>query len=100
MPRRIPDYADSYTGWNKIASFGSIISTLSVFILILNIYTIFTNKKELNNNYWGTGYYFNKSNDIINVYNLTNTLEWKLPSPPQFHLFVEGIPILPINKSK
>merc|ERR1711959_687472 len=29
MPRRIPDYPDAYAGWNAIASYGSILTTIS-----------------------------------------------------------------------
>jgi len=29
MPRRIPDYPDAFTAWNSIATFGSILSTIS-----------------------------------------------------------------------
>ena len=32
MPRRIPDYPDAYWGWNSLASYGSIISSLSVLL--------------------------------------------------------------------
>mgnify|MGYP003714734903 FL=1 len=38
MPRRIPDYPDSYAGWNYIASFGSWLSLISVFIFFIGIY--------------------------------------------------------------
>jgi cytochrome c oxidase subunit 1 len=45
-PRRIPDYADGYAGWNEIMSKGSIMTVLSV-ILFLYIVSnsIFINKK-------------------------------------------------------
>jgi cytochrome c oxidase subunit 1 len=38
MPRRIPDYPDSFAGWNSFASFGSLISALSA---IFFFYTVF-----------------------------------------------------------
>ena len=34
MPRRIPDYADAYHGWNFISSFGSYISLISLIIFM------------------------------------------------------------------
>lgn len=38
MPRRIPDYADSFSTWNIVASIGSFITTISTlyFILVLS----------------------------------------------------------------
>jgi hypothetical protein len=38
MPRRIPDYPDAYAGWNYIASFGSWLSLISVFIFFYGLY--------------------------------------------------------------
>jgi len=37
MPRRIPDYPDAYSAFNTIASIGSMISLVSVFIFIYTI---------------------------------------------------------------
>jgi cytochrome c oxidase subunit 1 len=34
MPRRIPDFADGYAGWNNIMSYGSILTVLSVFLFL------------------------------------------------------------------
>jgi cytochrome c oxidase subunit 1 len=33
MPRRIPDYPDSFSGWNDVASAGSLISLVSLVVL-------------------------------------------------------------------
>jgi cytochrome c oxidase subunit 1 len=57
MPRRIPDYPDAFASWNYIASFGSMISIVSLFIFFYMVYDLFTNqnnKKEAltGNDYW------------------------------------------------
>ena len=45
MPRRVPDYPDSYAGWNFLASFGSSISIDSIilFFILLFFALIFKN---------------------------------------------------------
>jgi cytochrome c oxidase subunit 1 len=43
MPRRIPDYPDSFWGWNRIASFGSLISVISALLFFYIIYDLLTN---------------------------------------------------------
>jgi len=35
MPRRIPDYADGYAGWNSIISLGTILTIISIFMFLL-----------------------------------------------------------------
>ena len=41
MPRRIPDYPDVYAVWNSVASYGSILSFLSVLYFIYIVATAF-----------------------------------------------------------
>jgi cytochrome c oxidase subunit 1 len=35
MPRRIPDYADGYAGWNSIISLGTILTFISIIIFLI-----------------------------------------------------------------
>ena len=46
MPRRISDYPDFYTKWNQVASFGSTISIISVFIFFYVVYDLLVYGKE------------------------------------------------------
>jgi len=51
MPRRISDYPDAYSGWNYVASFGSMISTVATvffFYLVLNALTVQTRSAQRN----------------------------------------------------
>ena len=41
MPRRIPDYVDSYYIWNSLSSFGSLLSFLGVIVFLLIIASAF-----------------------------------------------------------
>ncbi|MCX7343379.1 MAG: cytochrome c oxidase subunit I [Proteobacteria bacterium] len=72
MPRRIPDYPDAYSGWNYVSSIGAIISFVAALFFFYVIYRVFKDKKSCPKNPWGEG---------------ADTLEWTLPSPPDFHSF-------------
>jgi len=47
MPRRIPDYPDAFQGFNMIASFGSLISTIALGLFFYIIYQALTAKKSV-----------------------------------------------------
>jgi len=51
MPRRIPDYADAFAGWNGVASFGSYVSAISAILFFYIVYITLTsgNRVKLNN---------------------------------------------------
>lgn len=42
MPRRIPDYAETFIYYNKVASFGSWISTISLIVFFITIFDSFS----------------------------------------------------------
>ncbi|NVJ96784.1 MAG: cytochrome c oxidase subunit I [Alphaproteobacteria bacterium] len=75
MPRRYVDYTDAHAYWNKISSYGYLVTLVGVllFIVVMAI-TLFKKKKDCADNPWGEG---------------ATTLEWTLSSPPPFHQFNE-----------
>ena len=75
MPRRYVDYTDAFAYWNKISSYGYLVTLVGVFLFIVVMaMTIFKKKKDCPDNQWGEG---------------ATTLEWTLSSPPPFHQFNE-----------
>jgi len=50
MPRRVPDYPDSYKFWNQVSSFGSMISTLATlrFFYIVYVNRVYGKKGRRN----------------------------------------------------
>ena len=52
MPRRIPDYPDTYAYWNQVSSFGSYITFLGLFIWIYLIYNALVEQRKAADNPW------------------------------------------------
>jgi len=53
MPRRVPDYADAFSGWNSVASFGSYISAISMILFFYIVYITLTKGTPVNSkNVW------------------------------------------------
>nr|QWK44969.1 cytochrome oxidase subunit I [Protohalopteris sp.] len=50
MPRRVPDYPDSYFGWNAVCSFGSFITFLGLLVFFVNIYLALIGYRNVNFN--------------------------------------------------
>lgn len=96
MPRRISDYPDSYAGWNKIASIGSMITLMSILLFIYIVYRQFTDKlKEEHNTLLSlyssyNGYLFQKRT-LPHFYE--KDLEFAISTPPKFHAFDE-LPVM------
>ena len=74
MPRRYPDYADAYAGWNMVSSLGAFIAGMSALLFIYIAIRILRSGERCVDNPWGAG---------------ARGLEWTLSSPPPFHSFDE-----------
>ncbi len=72
MPRRIPDYPDVYAGWNYVSSIGSYIGAFGALFFLIVLWQAFSKKRPAGMNPWGEG---------------ATTIEWTVPSPPDFHTF-------------
>lgn len=85
MPRRISDYPDNYLPWNIVASFGSMISMIAVFLFIIIVYKQFTDKiPATNTNTFGYFYHYKVKDNYMNA---SHNLEFLLENPPRFHTF-------------
>ena len=72
MPRRYADYPDAYAFWNEVSSVGSYITALGTVFFFIGLAVAFARKEKAAGNPWGEG---------------ATTLEWTLPSPPNFHAY-------------
>lgn len=98
MPRRIPDFPDSYAGWNIVSSFGSLVSVIATILFAYVIYDIFGKQGsatqiaisgrggEVKNNPWSIPSHFDDEMkyDLIETY---KQLEWAVASPAPEHCF-------------
>lgn len=92
MPRRIPDYPDAFAGWNYVASIGSFIAVISLFLFIYILYDQLVN--GLNNKATNKSVLYAKSPDFIEsneIFTLNTVkssyIEFLLTSPPAVHSF-------------
>lgn len=56
MPRRIPDYPDAYAGWNYIASIGSLVTFIGVFLFVYIVYQMLTKGEDCEKDPWNKGF--------------------------------------------
>lgn len=92
MPRRIPDYPDAFAGWNYVASIGSVISLVSLFLFIYIMYDQLVNGLENKTNNKSVVYSkapdFIESNEIFTLNEVkSSSIEFLLTSPPAVHAF-------------
>jgi len=52
MPRRIPDYPDAMSGWNAVASYGSMISAFSALFFLYILYSARVSGERVGRNPW------------------------------------------------
>jgi cytochrome c oxidase subunit 1 len=74
MPRRYQDYPEAFAGWNFVSSIGAFVTLAGVLAFVLVVIKTFGSKEKAESNPWGAG---------------ATTLEWTLPSPPNFHSYEE-----------
>ena len=67
-------HLDAFAGWNYISSIGSYVAVAGLAVFFVNLIYAFVKKKKAAQNPWGEG---------------ATTLEWTVPSPPNFHTFEE-----------
>lgn len=92
MPRRIPDYPDAFAGWNYVASIGSFIAVVSLFLFIYILYDQLVNGLENKATNKSVLYAktpdFIESNEIFALNTIkSSSIEFLLTSPPAVHSF-------------
>ncbi|AAS50169.1 AMI002Wp (mitochondrion) [Eremothecium gossypii ATCC 10895] len=92
MPRRIPDYPDTFTGWNLVSSFGSMMTIMSLMLFTYIIYDQLMNglTNKVNNksiNYMKTPDFIESNNIFLMNTTKSSSIEFMLNSPPTIHSF-------------
>ena len=87
MPRRIPDYADAFEGWNYVSSVGSLISVAATVLFLYVIYDMLVSQPVAVGNTWAQPSYFSDSMSFELETQHNTTLEWVLPAPTPLHAY-------------
>nr|YP_010692588.1 cytochrome c oxidase subunit I [Gargara minuta]WBV77329.1 cytochrome c oxidase subunit I [Gargara minuta] len=72
MPRRYSDYPDLYLSWNTISSFGSMMSTISILMLMMILWESMISKRI-----------------VMFPINNQSSIEWLQKTPPMEHSYME-----------
>nr|QGZ08703.1 cytochrome c oxidase subunit 1 [Saprochaete ingens] len=93
MPRRMPNYPDAYLGWNYMASFGSMVSLVSLMLFFYMVYNQLVYGLENKNTVAVANLYepdFMESNLMFTNENHSmkaSSIEWITSTPPALHTF-------------
>lgn len=87
IPRRIPDYADAFEGWNYVSSIGSLISVAATALFLYVMYDMLSSQPVTVGNSWAQTSYFVDSPSFEQGTQYSNTLEWVLPAPTPLHSY-------------
>ena len=86
MPRRISDYPDAFAGWNKVSSFGSIISVIATWLFLNVLYNQLVKGIAVSRYTWLTPqFYADLLQTLLN--RAYTSIEWCINSPPKPHAF-------------
>lgn len=89
LPRRIPDYPDSFAGWNMISSFGSLISVVATILFAYIVFDTFASSRIVKANHWAEPSFFTSTKEFNDNSLVSNSLEWSVASPTPFHSYVD-----------
>lgn len=87
MPRRIPDYADAFEGWNYVSSVGSLISVAATALFIYVVYDTVVSAPAADANTWAVPAFFTDAPVYEFASEENTTIEWALPTPTPFHAY-------------
>ncbi len=83
MPRRYVDYPVQFEFWNKISSYGYVVTAVGVLVFLVMLAEAAVRRRKAVANPWGVG---------------ATTLEWTLSSPPPHHQF-NDLPVITASEA-
>jgi len=97
FPRRYSDFPDSFTAWNAVSSYGSLLSLVGIFLFLYILYRAFSDAIPVEANYWRSRELFERLDDPASAQG-PYTLEWLQASPPALHTYNE-LPYVTVTTS-
>jgi len=87
MPRRISDFPDAFAGWNRISSYGSLISVVATWLFLYILYVQLAKGKVSQRYPWLIPQFFSDMFQYL-LNRIYISLEWTLDSPVKPHPFI------------